>query len=40
VALIGLYLLPESPEYLYSFYRFHECREVMFQIAIFNSSKV
>jgi MFS family permease len=40
VALIGLYLLPESPEYLYSFYRFHECREVMFQIALFNSSKV
>jgi hypothetical protein len=28
VSLVGIYLIPESPEYLYSFYRFNECRNV------------
>lgn len=25
IALIGIFMIPESPEYLYSFYRFREC---------------
>lgn len=29
MGLIGAFMLPESPEYLYSFYRFDECREVL-----------
>ena len=29
LGLIGAFMLPESPEYLYSFYRFDECREVL-----------
>jgi MFS family permease len=40
IGIVGLFFLPESPEYLYSFYRFHECRDVMFRIALWNSSKV
>lgn len=34
LGLVGLYFLPESPEYLYCFYRFQECREVIFEIAL------
>jgi len=40
LAIIGLFMIPESPEYLLFFYRFAECREVIFQIALWNSSKV
>ncbi len=39
-AIVGLYFVPESPEYLYCFYRFHECRDVIFRIALWNSGKV
>lgn len=35
-AIVGLYYLPESPEYLYSFYRFDACREVLTKIALWN----
>jgi MFS family permease len=40
LGLIGLFFIPESPEYLYCFYRFNECREVIFSIALWNSGKV
>lgn len=40
ISLIGLFIIPESPEYLYSFYRFTECREVIFKIARWNSGKI
>ncbi len=36
LATVGFYFLPESPEYLYSFYRFEECREVIARIAKWN----
>jgi uncharacterized membrane-anchored protein YitT (DUF2179 family) len=29
VSFVALFFVPESPEYLYSFYRFRECREVI-----------
>lgn len=29
VAVIGVYFVPESPEYLYSYYKFEKCREVL-----------
>jgi hypothetical protein len=37
VGVFGLYVIPESPEYLYCFYRFQECREIMLNIAKWNS---
>jgi hypothetical protein len=40
IAAISLLCLPESPQYLYAFYRFQECREVIFRIAKWNSSTV
>jgi MFS family permease len=40
IGMIGLFFLPESPEYLYCFYRFNECRDVLFRIALWNSGKV
>lgn len=40
IAIFGLYILPESPEYLYCFYRFQECREIIFKIAKWNSGNV
>lgn len=40
IAIFGLYVLPESPEYLYCFYRFQECREIIFKIAKWNSGNV
>ena len=39
IAIIGMFFIPESPEYLYSFYRFNECREVIEYIAKFNGLK-
>ena len=36
LGVIGFYFLPESPEYLYSFYRFDECRQVIMKIAKWN----
>jgi Sugar (and other) transporter len=36
LSAIGLFFIPESPEYLYSFYRFRECREVIEKIAKWN----
>jgi MFS transporter, OCT family, solute carrier family 22 (organic cation transporter), member 4/5 len=38
IAFIGFYFLPESPEYLYSFYRFDECRKEIEKIAKWNKS--
>ena len=29
LGLVGAFMLPESPEYLYSFYKFDECRDVL-----------
>ena len=29
LSLIGVLFVPESPEYLYSFFRFRECRDIM-----------
>lgn len=29
LSLFGLYFVPETPEFLYCFYRFEECREVI-----------
>jgi len=37
VALVGILMIPESPEYLYSFYRFDECRAVLQRIAQWNN---
>lgn len=36
VGLIGILMIPESPEYLYSFYRFDECRAVLQRVAQWN----
>lgn len=36
VAVIGSYYIPESPEYLYSFYKFEETRKVIKWIALKN----
>lgn len=33
VALVGILMISESPEYLYSFYRFDDCRAVLQRIA-------
>ena len=38
IGLIGCLFLPETPEYLYSFYRFRECKEVIHNIAKWNKS--
>lgn len=38
LGLLGVLVVPESPEYLYCFYRFRECREVIFKIAKWNRS--
>ena len=40
LGIIGLYIVPESPEYLYSFYKFKECKEIIQKIAKWNSSKI
>jgi len=40
VSFIAILFVPESPEYLYSFYRFRECREVLFIIAKWNKSEL
>lgn len=40
LAIFGLYILPESPEYLYCFYRFQECRDIIFKIAKWNSGNI
>jgi len=39
LGLIGCVFLPETPEYLYSFKRFRECKEVMHMIAKVNRSE-
>lgn len=39
IAVIGLFLIPESPEYLYFFYKFREAKKVIRYIADFNKSK-
>ena len=36
VAALGLFFIPESPEFLYCFYRFRECRAVLQKIAKWN----
>ena len=36
VSLFGIYLIPESPEYLYSFYRFPECSDIINSIKKWN----
>jgi ABC-type sugar transport system permease subunit len=40
IGLLGLLFIPETPEYLYSFYRFSECRDVIFTIAKWNRSEL
>jgi hypothetical protein len=37
ISLVGIFLIPESPEYLYCFYKFGECREIVLKIAEWNS---
>jgi hypothetical protein len=32
-------MVPESPEYLYSYYKFDECREILRKIALWNEQK-
>ena len=34
--MIGIMWIPESPEYLYQYYRFEDCKKSMLQIAKFN----
>ena len=36
IAIIGIFFIPESPEYLYSYYKFPECKAVMYRIAAWN----
>lgn len=38
IAIIGIFMIPESPEYLYSYYKFKECKEVIKQIAGWNKA--
>ena len=40
ISFVGLFLVPETPEYLYSFYRFRECREILYKIAKWNKSEL
>ena len=40
LSFIGLFIVPESPEYLYSFYRFRECREILYKIGKWNKSEL
>jgi len=37
IAICGIVMVPESPEYLYSYYKFDECREILRQIAQWNA---
>lgn len=37
IAAVGLFFIPESPEFLYCFYRFAECRAVLQKIAKLNN---
>lgn len=39
VAIFGCAIIPESPEYLYSFYKFSKARDVVAYIAKFNGVK-
>lgn len=39
ISITGLFVLTESPEYLYSYYRFNELRQVLSKIAKWNSSQ-
>lgn len=39
IAVVGIFFIPESPEYLYSYYRFNDCRQVVHRIAEWNSGK-
>lgn len=39
LGLIGVFFLPESPEYLYSFYRFDHCRQVISHISKWNKRR-
>ena len=32
-------MIPESPEYLYSYYKFPECKKILHQIAEWNTPK-
>lgn len=34
-----MFFIPESPEYLYRFYRFTECRRVLIAIAKWNKAE-
>jgi len=36
IAAVGVYFLPETPEYLYCFYRFSECKESLLRIQDWN----
>ncbi len=38
VSFIGCLMIPESPEYLYSFYRFNDCTKVFKRIGVFNQN--
>ena len=40
IAIIGAYFTPESPEYLYCFYKFNECRDAIVWIAEFNKHDI
>ena len=38
ISLVGIYIIPESPEYLYCFYRFEDCKEILHHIADWNGN--
>jgi hypothetical protein len=40
LAILGIFLIPESPEYLYFYYKFEECKEVLSSIAKWNGVKI
>jgi len=37
LSIFGIYFIPESPEYLYCFYKFNECRDVLKTISRWNN---
>lgn len=40
LAIFGVYFIPESPEYLYNFYKFKECKKALNYIAKFNGREL
>ena len=40
IAVLGIYFIPESPEYLYCFYKFKECSDSVIYISKFNKQPI